>query len=99
MEGPPASDSTSPLFCARCAQELHAGSGDFFQITIEAVADPSGPVVSPDESPDVVRDRIQQLIDGLRDVSEREAMDQVHRRLVIHLCHRCYPDWIENPAS
>jgi len=95
----PASESTSPLFCARCSLELHPGSGDFFLITIEAVADPSPPALSPDESASAIRRRINQLIDDLRDVSEREAMDQVHRRLVIHLCNRCYQGWIENPAG
>lgn len=92
-------EPTGPLFCARCSVELHPGSGDFFQITIEAVADPSPPVVPGDESPSVLRRRIDRLIEELRDVSEREAMDQVHRRLVIHLCNRCYRGWIETPAS
>jgi hypothetical protein len=32
-------------------------------------------------------------------MSEREAMDQVFRRLTVFLCNRCYQDWIENPAG
>ena len=86
-------------FAPAARRNLHPGSGAFFQITIEAVADPSPPVVPGDESPSVLRRRIDRLIEELRDVSEREAMDQVHRRLVIHLCNRCYRGWIENPAS
>ena len=30
-----------PLFCARCAAELQPGSGRFYHVTIEAVADPA----------------------------------------------------------
>ena len=89
----------SPLFCARCSVQLHPGSGDFFQITIEAVADPSPPNLLDEDSTSRLRGRINQLIDDLRDVSEREAMDQVRRRLVIHLCNPCYRGWIDNPAS
>ena len=94
-----ATAATAPLFCARCSAELHPGSGEFFQITIEAVADPSPPVLSGEESPRELRAKIGQLLDGLGQLSEREAMDQVHRRLVIHLCPRCYADWIENPGG
>jgi hypothetical protein len=35
----------------------------------------------------------------MADVSAREALEQVYRRLVIHLCNACYARWIENPAS
>jgi hypothetical protein len=35
----------------------------------------------------------------MKDVSEREALDQVYRRLTIHLCTACYRQWIENPAG
>ena len=93
-----ATDS-APLFCARCAVQLHPGSGDYFQITIEAVADPAPPVLAPDETTSGLRVRIAQLLARLGELSEREAMDQVYRRLVMHLCNRCYRSWIENPAS
>ena len=94
-----ASEPAAPLLCARCSVELRPGSGEFFQITIEAVADPSGPVLLGEESSSELRDKIGRLLDGLSQLSEREAMDQVHRRLVIHLCNRCYSTWIENPAG
>ena len=95
----PASDAPAPLFCAHCSLELFPGSGDFFQVTIEAVADPSPPVLQAEESSSALRSRISQLIDDLGQLSEREAMDQVRRRLVIYLCNCCYRVWIENPAS
>ncbi|MCI0683794.1 MAG: hypothetical protein L0Y71_16945 [Gemmataceae bacterium] len=88
----------SPTFCSRCAIELHPGAGDSYQITIEAVADPAPPVLSSDASREGLRAEIDRLMDQLADVSEREALDQVHRRLVLHLCVPCYRQWIENPT-
>ena len=32
-------------------------------------------------------------------MSERELLDQVHRRLVLHLCGPCYGQWIEDPVG
>jgi hypothetical protein len=88
-----------PLLCARCTAELHPGSGDFFQVTIDAVADPTPPTVATDDSPAELRRQIEQLLGQMQNVSAREALDQVHRRLVIHLCGPCYQLWIENPAG
>lgn len=86
------------VFCSRCALELHPGTGDSFQVTIEAVADPAPPVLTGDDSADELRGAIGRLIGELADVSEREALDQVHRRMVLHLCVPCYRQWIENPT-
>ena len=86
-------------FCARCAVELQPGSGNLYRIQIEAVADPSPPVVSEEEMAGDVRQRIEQLLEQMEDMSEREALDQVYRRLTIYLCVPCYRQWIENPAG
>jgi|SRR5438067_2301473 len=89
----------APLFCARCAAELRPGAGNFYQVTIDAVADPAPPrgeVVPPAAD---LRREIEQLLKQMEGVSEREALDQVHRRLVLHLCATCYGPWIENPAG
>jgi hypothetical protein len=32
-------------------------------------------------------------------LSAQEAMDQVYRRLTIHLCATCFRSWIESPAG
>jgi len=94
------SDSpASPLFCARCARELHPGAGDFFEVTIQAVADPFPPRIEAEDRPEVLRAQIEELLAKMADVSAREALEQVYRRLVIHLCSACYARWIENPAS
>ena len=96
---PDAAPATAPLFCARCARELRTGVGDFFQVTIEAVADPAPPRLECEDRPEVLRARNEELLARMADVSAREALEQVYRRLVIHLCNACYQRWIENPAS
>jgi hypothetical protein len=86
------------LFCARCAAELESGEGNLYRITIEAVADPAPPFIRS-EAPAHLRARIEGLIAELEHLSEREAMDQVYRRLVLYLCGACYRKWIENPVN
>jgi hypothetical protein len=92
-------DEAAPVFCARCAAELHPGAGDFFRVTIEAVADPAPPDISSEDLAEDLRAQIEELLADLGDLSEQEAMDQVYRKLVIHLCTPCYRQWIENPAG
>src|SRR5438105_2915513 len=81
---PNLSTDRAPLFCARCAAELRPGTGSFFQVTIEAVADPAPPVLPAPEPDRDLRQEIKKLIAQLEDVSAQEAMDQVIRRLVLH---------------
>ena len=38
-----------PLFCARCTAALQPGAGHFFQVTIEAVADPTPPAFTAED--------------------------------------------------
>lgn len=90
----------SALFCARCATELIPGDGSYYVVKIEAVADPNGPTLASDiPSSNEIRRQIKKLIAQLEDVSAQEAMHQVHRRLTIHLCGKCYSGWIENPVG
>ena len=84
--------------CARCASELRPGSGAFYVVTIDAVADPTPPALPAEEAEDV-RAEIQRVLALLEGVSEREAMDEVHRRVVLHLCRTCFRRWIECPAG
>jgi hypothetical protein len=91
--------SDAPLLCSRCLKLLEAGRGDFYMVTIDAVADPSPPIIEPgDLQRDLSRDW-RETVAALRDTSPQEAMDQVYRRVVIHLCQACFRDWIENPAG
>jgi len=89
----------APLFCNRCGAHLTPGRGDFFQVAIEAVADPAPPVVTADEMEKDLGAEIRRTIARLEGVSPKEAMDQVYRRLVIYLCAPCFHPWIEDPTG
>jgi hypothetical protein len=87
------------LLCHRCGIQLTPGRGHLYVIHIEAVADPWPPVIT---EADLARDHqrdMADLIHQLRHHTERDLLDQVHRRLTIHLCTRCYKVWIENPTG
>jgi len=86
------------LFCHRCGRQLALGKGDFYVVRIEAFADRSPPDIDAVDPEADVGEEIDRLIEQMRGMSERELMDQVHRRMTIHLCGSCYGTWIENPA-
>ena len=87
------------LCCHRCGMELRPGQGDFFLVRIEAMADPFPPVFTEEDRHGDSKAEISRLLDEMRDLSAREAMDQVYRRLVIYLCNPCYRQWIEDPVK
>jgi hypothetical protein len=89
----------TPLFCDRCTTELTSGAGTFYRVVIDAVADPAPPVLSADDTEADVGTQIKAVLEKLQGLSAQEAMDQVHRRLTIHLCTPCYREWIENPTG
>jgi energy-coupling factor transporter ATP-binding protein EcfA2 len=97
-ERPESSDPGS-LLCARCLAELEPGRGNFYVIHIHAVADPFPPILTAEDLARDVGKEIDRLISSMRDLSEQELMEQVHRRLTINLCGRCYRRWIDNPAG
>jgi ribosomal protein L40E len=88
-----------PLLCHRCGAELTPGEGNFHVVRIEAVADPSPPNITEEDLQADFSEAIERILDELRDVPEQELMDQVYRRMTIHLCSRCYATWIEDPAG
>ena len=89
----------SPLCCHRCGTILKPGEGSFYLVRIEAMADPTPPTFSEEDLRRDFKAEIRQLIYQMRDLSEREAMDQVYRSLVLYLCNPCYLQWIENPVD
>jgi hypothetical protein len=93
------SNDEAPLFCDRCVRELTPGQGDFYVVKIEAIADPTPPVFQDRDLERDLRGEINKLVAELEDLSERESMDQVCRRVTIFLCGDCYRKWIENPAG
>ncbi len=93
------SDDDSPIFCARCAKELNLGRGEFYVVDINAKADPTPPILDDVDMDRDYESEINAVVADLHKLSAREAMDQVHRRLTIHLCISCFGRWIENPAG
>ena len=87
------------IFCLRCSRRLRPGLGNFYVVRVEAFADPTPPALPLGESPIDPGEEIDRLIDQMAGMTERELMDQVHRRLTLHLCSRCYASWIEDPAG
>lgn len=86
------------LLCHRCGRPLEPGSGSFYLVRIEAVADPAAPDITAEDLRGDIEQEIESLIDQMRGSSERELTDQVHRRLTLHLCNPCYTRWIEDPT-
>jgi len=90
----------TPLLCHRCGCDLKPGEGNFYVVRIEALADPTPPKITSEDLAANVSAEIDKLIEQMRGMSsERELMDQVYRRLTIHLCGACYKTWIENPTG
>ena len=89
----------TPLLCTRCLKTLQAGRGEFYVVSIEAIADPTPPIIDCSDLDRDYRADWREIVAALKDTSTQEALDQVYRRLVIHLCNACYSDWIENPAG
>ena len=65
---------------------------------IEAMADPSPPILDEEDIKKNLLKDIGRLIEETRDLSQQELLDQVYRRVTIYLCSGCYNKWIENPA-
>jgi hypothetical protein len=91
-------DDSSPLVCDRCSKALRPGEGNFYVIKIEAIADPSPPVIADPNIPEDLPAEIDRLLKQISTMSDRELMDQVHRRVVLYLCTPCYQVWIEHPV-
>lgn len=69
---------------------LTPGEGSFYVVRIEAFADPTPPHVDLSESLTDVAAEYERLIEQMRDMSEQELLDQVYRRVTLHLCAACY---------
>jgi len=90
---------TSDLLCHRCGTLLEPGAGNFYIVRIEAMADPTPPTITAEQLRGDLAGQIDELIEQMRDSSERELIDQVYRRMTLHLCRQCYAHWIEHPTG
>jgi hypothetical protein len=80
------------LLCHRCGAEGRPGESGFF-------ADPTAPAITADDLQTDLKAEMARLIEQMKSSTERELVDQVHRRLTIHLCGPCHRGWIENPTG
>ncbi len=88
-----------PLACHRCGQPLVPGSGNFYVVRIEALADPTPPHFTEEDLRRDVRDEWERLLQQMGHLSEQEALDQVYRQMMLYLCEPCYRHWIANPVG
>jgi len=88
-----------PPLCHRCSAELTPGEGNFYVVRIEAYADPTPPQFTRDDLQRDVHGELRYMIEQTRNRSEQELIDDVYRRLTIHLCGACYRQWIEDPTA
>lgn len=95
----PNKDQAASLLCERCGIALRPGSGNHYQVTIEAIADPTPPSFSPEDLATDLRRKIERLLAQLQDVSEQEAMAQVYLRRQLFLCAPCCRRWIDHPVD
>ena len=86
-------DQNVPFVCARCGTQLRPGSGNYYQVTIEAFP------FYPEDLAGDTRQKIEHLLEQLQDVSEQEAMAQVYLRRRLFLCAPCCRRWIEHPVA
>jgi hypothetical protein len=91
-------DQTS-LRCSRCARPVHPGRGDYYLVRIHAVADPAPPVFTEEDLAIDFDQEFKRLVEATRDLTARQAMDEVHRRVDLTLCVPCYRRWIEDPTG
>ncbi len=93
------SNAHEPIICHKCGAELEQGRAQFYVVRIEAFADPSPPNLTEEDLQRDSRREIRRLIRAMGNLSEQEALDQVHRRITLYLCNGCYQQWIENPVG
>jgi hypothetical protein len=94
-----ADTSIGELLCHRCGCALSPGEGNFYIVRIEAFCDPTPPDLDKAEPMEDFAAEWERLLEQMRGMSERELMDQVYRKVTLHLCATCYRDWIENPTG
>lgn len=88
-----------PPICQKCGALLTSGKGDFYVVHLEAYAENSPPVITIEDLAKDHAQEMERLAEQLKDASEQEMMDTVHRQMTFFLCAPCYRQWIENPTG
>lgn len=90
-------NDSSRRLCDRCLGELKEGMGEFFEVRVQAVADPSAPVLDLENSAEELEREYEELVASLENLDPREALDQVVRFRNWTLCNRCFEAWFDDP--
>ena len=85
------------FLCTRCLKILKAGKGDFFEIRVLAVKDPSTSL--PNMRSDLARIEYEKLVQESASLSPGDAIDGVAQSRTFCLCDGCLEVWIENPCN
>jgi len=84
--------------CDLCGRKLQPHN--YYIVRIDVFADPAMPSVSSAELEAVDFDAV---IDGLqekmKDMTDDELQDQVHRRFEMRICPKCQPEFLANPLG
>lgn len=85
------------FFCAKCLAGLVPGSGEFFEVRIQAVVDPYPPAIDlHDQS---TGEKLSETLAKSSLLSEAELHEQGMLARTIHLCVGCFPAWIESSTG
>jgi hypothetical protein len=87
------------IVCHRCGAMRQQPGPAFYIIRIEAFAEHSDETATLEEIGHDIQTELRYILEEARGLSAHELMDQVYRRMVLHLCPRCYRRWIDNPVA
>ncbi|MGE5608659.1 MAG: hypothetical protein ACM359_05370 [Bacillota bacterium] len=86
------------LLCDICGRTIPPHG--HYVVRIEVFADPSIPAVSQEQIEEVDFEKaLAELLAEMKDLSEEELQDQVHRQFEYRLCHDCQMKFLVNPLG
>jgi hypothetical protein len=91
--------SEHPLYCDGCGKEVHGGRGDYYAVSIVAVADPMPPVITDEEREADVSREIRRLIERLKGRKAEDLANEVVEEVSLRFCLVCFADWMDKIHS
>lgn len=95
----PSPQESMSVICHRCGAVMKPGDPLFYVVRIEAFPFPQPPNLNEEDLQRDFRSLMAELLEQMADLSSQELMDQVYRRMTLHLCPVCYARWIEDPTG
>ena len=75
------------------------GKGEFFEVRVAAVADPTPPVLDGEVDAEELRSQYAEIVEQLKNMSTLDANNQVIRQRIWTLCNACLEAWLEDPFA